>query len=86
MRPVRRLMDKLEKDPSEEHDGGAFLCCLLLFSSYLSLIGLGFPVSEFAIEPATMADVKDAYACTKPSAHRFLERYAKWNEEFGAHL
>ena len=39
---------------------------------------------EVKLDPVTMADVEAALAVTRPSAHRFAEKYDRWSSEFAS--
>ena len=41
--------------------------------------------SEVKLDPVVEADMKQALACTRPSAQsKFLEKYTEWHAEYGA--
>jgi katanin p60 ATPase-containing subunit A1 len=78
MRPVRKLMKKLmertEYTEKEVVENNA-----LLLSGEID--------SDVSIDKVNKNDVELALSCTKPSSNgNFLEKYKKWEAEFGASL
>jgi len=73
MRPVRRLMKQLLAVPAANSAAAQ--------ASQAEL------AEEVRLDPVTPMDVRDALACTRPSAQsKFLEKYAQWHAEYGAGL
>lgn len=69
MRPVRRLMDKLEA-----------LEALDPRSQAAAQLGQ----EKVQIDPVNTEDVEEAIAVSNPSARRFAGQYEKWGKEFGS--
>ncbi len=78
MRPVRRLMSKVQAADSGAQTGASAAAALLSLQTEPEV---AYPTLELVKQD----DVEAALRCTRPSANaKFLDRYEKWEHDFGS--